>query len=129
MSNKRKRFYQTHRKYFMWKWLLIEGLNYNFLSVSQLNFLDCKVEFENKSDKIYDNDRKLHWKGDQTRGNLFYLDMDDVIFLVVEFNDVWLWNKRLCHVKFDNFVSMNNMKRVRGFPKLKKPDNIIWKQC
>ena len=27
----------------------VEGLNYNLLSVSQLNNLGCKVEFENKS--------------------------------------------------------------------------------
>ena len=30
---------------------------------------------------------------------------------------------------FDNLVSMSNIRRVRGLPKLKKPDNIICKQC
>ena len=30
----------------------VEGLNYNLLSVSQLNNLGCKVEFENKVAKI-----------------------------------------------------------------------------
>ena len=63
------------------------------------------------------------------KGNTFYLDMNGAICLVVEFDDVWIWHKRLCHVNFDNLVSINNMKRVRGFPKLKKPDNIICKQC
>ena len=85
----------------------------------------CKVEFENKISKIYDTNGKLMGKGDQTRGNLFYLDMDDATCLVVEFDDVWLWHKRLCHVSFDNLVSISNMRRVRGFPKLKKPKNII----
>ena len=74
----------------------IEGLNYNLLSVSQLNNLGCKVEFENKIAKIYDTDGKVTRKGDQTRANLFYLDIDDATFLVVEFDDVWLWHKRLC---------------------------------
>ena len=55
--------------------------------------------------------------------------MDDATCLVVEFDDVWLWNKRLCHVNFDNLVSISNMKRVIGFPKLKKLDNVICKQC
>ena len=68
----------------------VEGLNYNFLSVSQLNNLGCKVEFENKIAKIYDTDGKLIGKGDQTRGNLFYLDMNDVACLVVEFDAMWL---------------------------------------
>ena len=42
---------------------------------------------------------------------------------------MWLWQKRLCHVNFDNLVSISNMKRVRGLPKLKKYDNMICKQC
>jgi len=66
----------------------IEGLNYNLLSVSQLNNLGYKVEFEKKIAKIYDTNGKLIRKGDQTRGNLFYLDMNDVICLFVEFDDV-----------------------------------------
>ena len=68
----------------------VEGLNYNLLSVSQLNNSICKVEFENKIDKLYDTDGKLIGKGDQTRGNLFYLDIEDATCLVVEFDDVWL---------------------------------------
>ncbi len=65
-----------------------EGLNYNLLSLSQLNNLHCKVEFENKIAKIYNTDAKLIRKGDQTRGNLFYLDIEDATCLIIEFNDV-----------------------------------------
>ena len=68
-------------------------------------------------------------KGDQTRSNLFYLDIEDATCLVVGFDDVWLWHKRLCYVNFDNLVSISNMKKVRGFPKLKKPNNTMCKQC
>ena len=68
------------------------------MSVSQLNSSGCKVEFENKIAKIYDTNGKLMGKGDQTRGNLLYLDMDNATCLVVEFDDVCLWHKRLCHV-------------------------------
>ena len=42
----------------------VEGLNYNLLSVSQLNKLGCKVEFENKTTKIYDTNGKIIGKGD-----------------------------------------------------------------
>ena len=69
------------------------------------------VEFEKKIAKIYDISGTLKGKGDQTRGNLFYLDINDATCIVVEFNDVWLWNKRLYHVNFDNLVSINNMKK------------------
>ena len=53
----------------------IEGLNYNLSSVSQLKNLGSKVEFENKIAKIYDIDGNMIGKGDQTIGNLFYLDI------------------------------------------------------
>ena len=43
----------------------VEGLKYNLLSVSQLKNLRCKVEFENKSTKIYDTSGNLIGKGDQ----------------------------------------------------------------
>ena len=68
-------------------------------------------------------------KDDKTRSNLFYLDLKDSTCLVVKFDDVWLWPKRLCHVNFDNLFSISNIKKVRGFPKLKKPDNTMSKQC
>ena len=66
----------------------VEGLNYNMLSVSQLGNIGCKVEFENRTAKIYDIDGKLIGKCDQTRGNLFYLYMNDATCLVVEVDDV-----------------------------------------
>ena len=105
----------------------VEGLKYNLLSVSQLNNLGCKVEFENKTTKIYDTNENMIGKGDQTRGNIFYLDIDDFTCLIVKTDDVWLWHKRIFHVKFNKLISINNMKKVRGFPKLKKLDNIIRK--
>ena len=91
--------------------------------------MGCKAEFENKIAKIYDTNGQLIGKGVQTRSNLFYLDIYDATCLIVKSNDVCLWYKRLCHVNFDNLVSISNMRKVRGFPKLKKPDNIMCKQC
>ena len=68
-------------------------------------------------------------KGDQTRSNLFYLDIEDATCLVVKFDDVWLLHKRLCYVSFDNLVSISNMKKLRGLPKFKKLNNAMCKQC
>ena len=65
----------------------VERLNYNLLSVSQLNKLRCKVEFEKKITRIYDIDGKLIGKGDQTRSNLFYLDIENTTCLV-KFDDI-----------------------------------------
>ena len=78
--------------------------------MSQLNKLGCKVEFENKTVKIYDKNVILIGKGDQTRSNLFYLDLDDATCLIAKLDDTWLWHKRLCHVNLDNLISISNMR-------------------
>ena len=78
---------------------------------------------------IYDAKGELIGSGDQTRGNLFYLDVTGETYLMVKFDDVCLWHKRQYHVNFDNLVSIRKMKKLRGFPKLKKLDNVIYKQC
>ena len=52
----------------------VEGLNYNFLSVTQLNKSIYKVEFNQKKALIYNLEGKLNGSGDRTKGNLFYLD-------------------------------------------------------
>ena len=48
------------------------------------------MEFGKKTAKIYDTDGKLIGKGDQTKSNLFYIDMDDVSCLFAKFDDEWL---------------------------------------
>ena len=55
--------------------------------------------------------------------------MENASFCIDTFNDEWLQHKRLCHVNFDNLVNISKMKKVRGLPKLKKPNNIMCKQC
>ena len=107
----------------------VEGLNYNFLSVAQLNSSGYKVEFHQKKAKIYNKKGDLVGKG-ETKGNLFYLNLTgDDACLIVKFDDAWLWNKRLCHVNFDSLVSINKMQKVRDLPKLKMPDNAMCSQC
>ena len=82
--------------------------------MSQLSNVGCKVEFGNKTTKIYGINGKLIGKGDQTRSNLFYLDIEDVNCLAIKFDDLWLCKN------FDNLISISDMKKLRGFPKLKK---------
>ena len=91
----------------------VEGLNYNFLSVTQLNISGCKVEFNQRKALIYNEEGKINGSGDQTKDNLFYLDKVSETCLMVKYDDVWLWHKRLYHVNFDNLVNISKMKKVR----------------
>ena len=54
-----------------------EGLNYNLLSDSQLNKSGYRVEFHDRMAKIYDVDGMLIGSGDQTRGNMSYIDLSN----------------------------------------------------
>ena len=87
------------------------------------------MEFNHRKARICDVKGELIGSGDKTRGNLFYLDMTSETCLMVKFDDVWLWNKKQCHVKLDNFVNISKIKKIRGLPKLKKLENVICKQC
>ena len=94
-----------------------------------MNSLGYWVEFKKKKAKIYDANGELIGSGDQTRGILFYLDLLEDTCLFAKFEEIWLWHKRLCHVNFDNLVRIVKMKKVRGFPRLRKHDKMMCKQC
>ena len=49
----------------------VEGLNYNLLSVAQLNRSGYKVEFNQKKALIYNSEGELSGSGDRAKGNLF----------------------------------------------------------
>ena len=74
---------------------------------------------------LLDRKGKLVGIGKQTKGNLFYLDLNEGSCFIAQVEKSRLWHKRLCHVNFDNLGSISKMKRVRGIPRLKKPDNVI----
>ena len=41
----------------------------------------------------------------------------------------WLWNRRLGHVNFYNLVKISKIAKVRGLPRLAKPNSTICKSC
>ena len=68
----------------------VEGLNYNLLSVAQLNKSRYTVEFNQKKMLIYNSEEELSGSGERTKGNLFYLDKSTKTCLMVKSEDVWL---------------------------------------
>lgn len=84
-----------------------------------------RVEFQNMKEKIYDVFGELIGSGEQTRGNFFNLDLSNKTCLFAQFEDVWLWHRRLCHVNFDNIVEISNKNRVRGLQKKSKPNKVM----
>lgn len=76
-----------------------------------MNKLGYRVELCNRKAKIHDVDGKLIGSDvDRTLGNLFYLDLSNETFLFAQKGYVWLWYKRLCHVKFYNSVNISKIR-------------------
>ena len=67
--------------------------------------------------------------GKQTKGNLFYLDLNDCLCFIAQVEESYSWKKRLCHVNFDNLIKIIKHRRVRGIPSLKKSDMGLCKNC
>ena len=78
---------------------------------------------------MLDGKGNLVGSGKQTKGNLFYLDLSDFSCFIAQVEESWLWNKRLCHVNFDNLVKIRKHKIIRGVPSLKKFDMDLCKNC
>jgi transposase InsO family protein len=89
------------------KVLLVESLDYNLLSVSQLCESDYNYLFTENGVTIFRrSDGSFAFKGD-LRGKLYLVDFitKKVLldrYLIAKINMGWLWHRRLAHVKMRN---------------------------
>jgi hypothetical protein len=44
-------------------------------------------------------------------------------------DEIWLWHKRMGHMKFENLVKINTNQAITDTPKIKKTSSIVCKQC
>jgi hypothetical protein len=44
-------------------------------------------------------------------------------------DEIWLWNRSLQHLIFDNLIKSINKEAIRDLPKVIKPSNSIYKHC
>jgi hypothetical protein len=44
-------------------------------------------------------------------------------------DEVWLWHRRMGHIKFDNLVKVSKKEAVREIPQITKPTNTLCKHC
>jgi len=86
-----------------------------------------KFESNRVSCKIFDKTGKLLAIGEKSRGNLFYLNISSNACTVASSDKKRLWNRRLCHVNFDNLVKVGRKNCVRGLPPITKPNNVTCK--
>jgi hypothetical protein len=44
-------------------------------------------------------------------------------------DEVWLWQRRMGHINFENFVKVSKKEAVKEISQIMKPTNTLCKQC
>jgi GAG-pre-integrase domain len=89
---------------------LVEGLNFNLLSVSKLCDNEYHIIFDsNACHLINSSTNKLLYQGKKDK-NMYYLYLSHFefgeIYLSVIASDSWLWHRRLDHVSMDSIKKL-----------------------
>ncbi len=113
---------------------LVEDLNYNLLSVSQIVDENFEVHFKKTRSKVFDScgDYVLNIS---RYGRVFKADFENpvspmITCLVAKFDkDVIFWHRRPGHVGFDHLMRLSGLHVVRGLPKLKKDLDLVCTTC
>ena len=60
---------------------------------------------------------------------MFYLELGECSYIIAQFEEIWLWHRRLCRVNFDNLIKIRKFKNVKGIPNIKKHEVGLCKNC
>lgn len=88
------------------------------------------VTFWSKDCEIWNEENgKLVAKPVKTQNNVYVFDESIVSCYMRKTNQTWLWHRRLGHMNFGSLIKVSKIEAVRGFPRLSRPDNSIYKYC
>ena len=114
--------------------LLVEGLNHNLLSISQLCDKGYGVTFDKSHCSVFEkcsNEIKFF---EQRVNNVYIVDFENVssdgLCLVADFGDApWLWHRRLGHASFGVISKLSWHDLVNGLPKVNFSSDKICEAC
>ena len=61
--------------------------------------------------------------------DIYVMDEATKSCIIAKEDEIWLWHKRMGHIKFDNLVSISKKEAVREMPKISKPSNTLCEAC
>ena len=113
--------------------VLVDGLKYNLLSISQLYDRGLKFIFVESSYNIYDCKTNECILTRFRENNIYIIDMLNLNCTTKCLNafdeNSWLWHKRLGHASFDHLFRVNSNKSVKGISHLKFENDRICGAC
>lgn len=58
--------------------------------------------------------------GKRTDGNVYRLRRVCGYCLMAQINEIWLWQRKMCHINFDNLVRISSIQVMRDLPNITK---------
>jgi len=113
--------------------LLVEGLHYNLLSISQLSDIGYQVTFKTQACTISNKEGKVVLEAPRIN-NTYTLDLKSIasnnaICLAALKETSWLWHRRLGHASMDLIKNLSKKELVNGLPSLEFIKNTICDAC
>src|ERR1044072_1667541 len=114
--------------------LLVEGLMYNLLSISQLADNGYAVLFNQKSCKVVSQkDGSILFNGTR-KNNIYKISISDLVkqnskCLLYVNEEQWVWHRKLGHVSLRMNSQLNKLDLVRGLPNLKFTSEALCEAC
>ena len=114
--------------------LLVDGLNHNLLSISQLCDKGYEVTFEKSHCGVFKKgSNEIKFFG-QRVNNVYTMDFENMsskgLCLVADFGDApWLWHRRLRHASFGVISKLLHHDLVNGLPKVNFSSDKICEVC
>jgi hypothetical protein len=111
--------------------LLVGDMKHKLLSVSKMCDQGHKLMFDSQKCEIRKaGTRKLIATIVRTSSNIYVLsEIGNEKCCLRKEDEVWLWKKRMGHIKFDNLVKVNKKEAVREMPQITNPRNTLCKHC
>jgi hypothetical protein len=106
-------------------------MKHHILSVIKMCDQGHKVTFDSQKCEIRkEGSGKLIARTARTSSNLYVLSEigNEKCFLGKK-DEIWLWNRRMGHIHFNNIFKVNKKEEVREIPQITKPTNTLCKHC
>ena len=98
---------------------LVEGLNFNLLSVSQLCDAGYNLKFDSRKCTLLDNSNEIVYEGKRNKGvyylNLNHFNNGEVCFSAI-LDKTCLWHRRMGHFSIESIRKLIKHDLVRGLP-------------
>ena len=114
--------------------LLVKGMAFNLLSVSQLCDSGYRVEFNSSQCLVKHSELNTNVLIGHRKENIYQVELFGAtnVFakcLMSKEEETWLWHRRLAHTNMKNIKNLSRKELVHGLPKLKFQKDKICDAC